>query len=211
MNNKAIYLCGVDGSGKTTFISEIEKYLKKKGIHIQHVWLRSPKILSKPLMAYCRFVGLTRYKVIDEIRYGGHEFYRSKFVSWLFPVLQLIDFKIKWTLLKRKLNTDNVVLFDRFALDTLADLMADTHRFNLHKTWLGKQFIYNIPSNTKIFVLNTKTETIRSRKLDTKHDPLLETKVKVYNILGHDLNLESIDNEQPKEKAIKELIEKINR
>lgn len=69
-----IYITGPDGSGKTTYLEEIQRFFNEKGNRTNYVWLRSPKILSKPLMAYCRLAGLTRYKNIDGIRYGGHEF-----------------------------------------------------------------------------------------------------------------------------------------
>ena len=206
---KSYYITGPDGSGKTTYIKEIENYFSKQNIPTQHIWLRSPKITSKPLMAFCRLIGLTKYHTINGIRYGGHEFYRSRVISWLFPILQLVDFKLKWFFLQKKINSKNILLFDRFALDTLADLMCDTHRFKLHKTWLGKQFIKSIPQNTKTIILKVNTETIRSRKLDTKHDPNLDTKVKVYNILSEDLNIEWIDNEQSKEKVLEQLLNKI--
>ncbi|MCA9750047.1 MAG: hypothetical protein KC414_13140, partial [Romboutsia sp.] len=106
----AYYLLGADGSGKTTFLKEVETALNNKGLRTNHVWIRSPKILSRPLMAYCRLVGLTKYKVINEIKYGKHEFYKSSFVSWLFPILQLFDFKIKYFLERKKWSTTDMLL-----------------------------------------------------------------------------------------------------
>lgn len=207
-----IYLTGPDGSGKTSFLKEIESHLRDKGRITKHIWLRSPKILSKPLMLYCRLVGLTKYETIEGVKYGSHEFYRSRFVSWLFPILQLIDFKIKnYSVLRNlKSNSDITVLFDRYALDTLADLMVDTGRYNLHKKKIGKDFIKLIPDDTKIVVLKVEEDEIRRRKKDTLHDPHLSEKVKVYNILIKDLNLRSIDNndsfEIVKEQIFKELL-----
>ena len=152
------YITGPDGSGKTTYINEIYYYLQNKNVPVQHIWLRSPKILSKPLMVYCRLVGLTKYKTINGFRYGVHEFYKSKFVSWIFPLLQLIDFQIKKWLVFSKINQmkDFVILLDRFALDTLADLMVDTGRYDLHLKRIGKSFRKLMPVNTKIIVLNTR-------------------------------------------------------
>ena len=199
------YLTGPDGSGKTTYLKEIEDLLNKREEQTQHIWIRSPKIFSKPLMAYCRLVSLTKYQYIDGIRYGGHEFYRSKLVSWLFPILQLVDFKIKWFFKKRKINNNQIVLFDRFVLDTLADLMVDTHRFDLHKKWVGKKFLSLLNNNIKIVVLKVTTERIKTRKLDTKYDPHTETKNKVYSILATDLNLQEVNNDR-KIDEVKEII-----
>jgi thymidylate kinase len=192
LNNTTIYIAGPDGIGKTTYLEYVESTLSENPT--RHIWIRSPKILSKPLMAYCRLVGLTKYKTIDGIKYGIHLFYKSSWVSWLFPILQLIDFKIKWKLEKRKVKPSEVVLFDRFNIDTLADLMVDTHKMELHKTWIGKKFIEMLPQNTKVVILHVEEETIRSRKKDTLHDENLALKIKVYDILSKDLNLKVIDN-----------------
>ena len=187
MINKTIYIAGPDGIGKTTYLTCIEKTITDK--KTRHIWIRSPKILSKPLMAFCRLVGLTQYKTIDGIKYGTHNFYKSSFVSWVFPILQLIDFKIKWRLEKMRVNNGDVILFDRFSLDTLADLMVDTHKMSLHKTWLGKQFLNIIPENTNILILNVEENIIRKRKKDTLYDENLALKIKVYDILSKDLKL----------------------
>jgi len=188
------YITGVDGSGKTTILKDVENKLQKQLKKTKHIWIRSPKILSKPLMAYCRLIGLTKYRTIGGIQYGKHEFYKSKFVSWLFPILQLIDFKIKWYFEKKNINSNEILLFDRFSLDTLADLMVDTKRENLHKTWIGKAFIDLIPQNTKILIPIVEEDIIRNRKKDTLHDEHLPYKIEVYNMLSQDLKIKTIDN-----------------
>lgn len=194
MKNQVYYIAGSDGSGKTTFLKDLEKELLVKSNRTIHIWIRSPKILSKPLMVYCRLIGLTKYKTIDGITYGKHEFYRSSFVSWLFPILQLIDFKIKWFFEKRKIKPNDIILFDRFNLDTLSDLMVDTKRMNLHKSWVGRQFIKLSPKNVKSIILKVDAEVIRERKIDTLHDELLEDKIKTFQFLSKELNIKLIEN-----------------
>lgn len=189
-----IYIAGPDGIGKTTYLFDIEKDIINTGRETKHIWIRSPKIFSKPLMAYCRIVGLTKRETIEGVFYSRHDFYKSSFVSWLFPKIQLIDFKIKWYLEQKKIKSGEIVLFDRFSLDTLADLMVDTHKMDLHKTPVGKSFIKLLPKNIKTIILYVEEETIRSRKDDTKHDKNLALKIEVYKILSKDLNLKVIDN-----------------
>ncbi len=194
MKNQVYYLAGSDGSGKTTLLKDLEKKLMVDSNRIIHIWIRSPKIFSKPLMAYCRLVGLTKYKTIDGIKYGKHEFHRSSFVSWLFPILQLLDFKIKWFFEKRKIKPNDIILFDRFNLDTLSDLMVDTKRMNLHKSWVGRQFIKLSPKNCKSIILKVDAEVVRERKLDTLHDEHLEDKIKTFQFLSKELNIKLIEN-----------------
>lgn len=207
--NDSYYLCGPDGSGKTTFITEIEKHLHYKNINTKHIWIRSPKIFSKPLMAYCRLVGLTKYKNIDGVKYGKHEFFKSKFVSYLFPLLQLIDFKIQWRFEKKEIELNEIVLFDRFSLDTLADLMVDTRRMDMHTTWIGKAFIKLIPRHTNTIVMNVNEKVIRTRKKDTLYDEHLGSKIEVYKILSRDLNIKRIDNNRTQDIVNQELLQEL--
>jgi len=192
--NGIFYIAGPDGSGKTSYLTEFEQKLVQKGFSTKHIWIRSPKILSKPLMGYCRLVGLTKYSTINGIKYCRRQHYKSALVSWLFPILQLIDFKIKWFFEKKRLNKGSILLFDRFNLDTMADLMVDTKKYNLHKTWVGKQFLKMTPENIKIIFLKVNENTIRSRKSDTLHDEHLQEKIEVFKILSEDLKIKVIDN-----------------
>ena len=194
MKNTIYYIAGSDGSGKTTLLKELEKELLLNSINCHHIWIRSPKIFSKLLMAYCRLVGLTTYKTVNGVEYGKHEFYRSSFVSWLFPILQLIDFKIKWYFEKSKINKNDLVLFDRFNLDTLSDLMVDTKNMNLHMSWVGKSFLKMTPINCKSIILNVDAKLIRQRKLDTLYDEQLEDKIMIFKFLSKELNIKLIDN-----------------
>jgi len=194
LKNKVYYIAGSDGSGKTTLLKDIEKELLDNSNKTKHIWIRSPKILSKPLMAYCRLVGLTKYKTVNGIQYGKHEFYRSSFVSWLFPILQLIDFKIKWFFEERHIKSNDIVLFDRFNIDTLSDLMVDTKRMDLHRTWVGKEFLKLTPRNSKTIILKVEAEVVRERKLDTLFDEQLDDKIKVFQFLSKELNIKLIEN-----------------
>jgi len=204
-NIKACYITGPDGSGKTSYLKEVERKLIEQNKKYKHIWIRSPKITSKPLMLLCRITGLTKYKVIDGVKYGKHEFYRSKFVSWLYPILQYIDFRIKWYLEKRKLKKSEIALFDRHAIDTLIDIMVDTGKIVLHKKRLGKAFIRLIPKNTSIIVMDTKEAIIRSRKKDTLHDEHLAQKVNAYREVSESLGLKVIDNNRPYEEVKKDV------
>jgi hypothetical protein len=46
------------------------KLLEDKGYHVYAEWLRFNHVLSKPLLGFCRLVGLTRYEKKDGIRIG---------------------------------------------------------------------------------------------------------------------------------------------
>ncbi|RLG16008.1 hypothetical protein DRN63_04720, partial [Nanoarchaeota archaeon] len=45
---KIIAICGIDGSGKTTQIRLLKKYLRRKGFRAKCVWFRWTAFLSYP-------------------------------------------------------------------------------------------------------------------------------------------------------------------
>lgn len=194
MRNSIYYIAGSDGSGKTTILLDLEKYLLEETKNVKRIWIRSPKIFSKPLMAYCRLIGLIKYTTIDNVEYCKRDLFKSRLVSYLFPLLQYVDFKIKWNQQKKQIHIDETLLFDRFCIDTLADLMVDTKRMDLHKKWIGKKFLKLIPKNCKIVVLKVDEEIVRKRKLDTLYDEHLGDKIKVFELLSKDLNIKLIEN-----------------
>lgn len=191
MKNMFFYVCGADGVGKTTHIKRLINYYKIQN----YVWLRSPKIISKPLMLFCRVFGFTEYKTINGLSYGIHHFYKSKLISYIFPIIQLIDFKISWFFKRFTLIKNEKTIFDRFNIDTLADLMVDTHNFKLHNDWVGKEFLKMTPNYTKMVILDADEEKIKLRKKDTLFDENLVLKLKAYRILANELNIKLIRND----------------
>ena len=109
-------------------------------------------------------VKLTKYRYINGIRIGVHEFYRSKMVSTIFPWLQFIDFKI-FNLLKIKnnLKSNKIIIMDRYGLDTLVDLMVDTKRYNLYEEAIGKYFINMLPDGINIIILDVNENVIKNQ------------------------------------------------
>lgn len=207
INNQGYYLLGADGVGKSTFLNIIQNEFRvPSNRKIVNIWIRSPKVLSKPLMLYCRLVGLTKYKYIDGIRYGEHLFYKSTMISFLFPYLQLLDFRIKWFFVKRRISGSDLLLIDRFSIDTLVDLMVDTGNMELYKSWVGKSFLKLIPKNIKMVMIEVSSENIRKRKKDTLFDPTLDRKIESYNVLKEVLKIETIDNNQEFNNVKKKII-----
>lgn len=195
---RIIYCCGPDGSGKSTYLRDIDAYLKNQGYITTNVWIRSPKILCKPLMVYCHLTGLTKYQEINGCRYGTHSFEKSPLVKKLYPILQLIDFKIKWHYISTfKIKKADFVLLDRFVLDTLVDIMVSTKRLNLHETRIGSLFLNMLPKTAVTMLFIASPQIIRKRKLDTVYDGNLELKVRLFNDLGRILGIHIIDNDRP--------------
>ena len=82
-----IYVMGIDGSGKSTVSEYLADELREKGYDVDVVWLRFNHVITKPLLGFCRLIGLTRYETCDGIRVGYHDFYKSSVISFFFILL----------------------------------------------------------------------------------------------------------------------------
>lgn len=174
---------------------------------MRHVWLRYPKILSKPLMAYCRWVGLTKYWYVDGVRVGVHEFYHSWFVSHLYPWLQLIDLRIM-AFIKLRLPcflNHNVIVMDRFAIDTLVDVMTDTRRYDLLSKAVGRGYVNTIPHGTQLVVLNVSPLLLKKRRKDVEHDVTTEERRRLFVSVAKHLHIPIINADQPLQETYNEI------
>ncbi len=206
------YICGADGSGKTTQCERLIVDLKAKQMKVKHVWLRYPKLLSKPLMVYCRLAGLTRYWYVDGIRVGKHEFYRSWLVSRLYPWLQLIDLAIVAFFsvrLAQLFDPSRVIVMDRFAIDTLVDVMTDTRRPDLLSTSVGRGYVKVLPPTTRVAVLYVPPGILRHRRKDVEHDATLEERQELFMQVARQLNLPVVDAGQTLDETYRQVSEKL--
>ncbi|MEM4166730.1 MAG: hypothetical protein QW255_05235 [Candidatus Bilamarchaeaceae archaeon] len=128
LNYRVIVFSGIDGCGKTTIIEQLRSILEHRGIKTQYVWLRYNHFFVKPILFFCKLIGLTTYEVIGDIRIGYHNFYKSRLISGIFICLTFWDtflatlFKICIPLI----FTRNLIICDRWVVDILVDLEIDT-------------------------------------------------------------------------------------
>ena len=189
-----IYLAGADGTGKTTHARAIADELARRGAHVRYLWFRWPHVLSLPLLAYCRLRGLTRYHVVDGVRYGGWQFYRSRMVSGLFPWLWLVDTalaSLATVYFPRWLG--RIVVCDRFAYDALVDLMLAVNNERLLDSVVGRAFLRLVPKDGVTVLLDAPDGTLRQRKADLKHDNRVARRREMYLALASHLGLPVVD------------------
>lgn len=204
---KVIYLMGIDGSGKTTVVEWLERTLKEEGYEVCTYWLRFNHSLSKPLLAFCRLVGLTRYEHIEEIRVGYHEFYRSRSISWLYVFFQYLDalrvmqFKVKPSLRKR--NT--VVILDRYVYDIIVDLEIDTGIKNLDCSFWGRALIRLLPKNTFVLPISRCRDALLMARPESQVDKNFENRLKLYSEVVIRQNLICVKNDSTLDELLCEI------
>ena len=191
-----ISIIGMDGVGKTTHARKIVKKLRNDGVRCRYTWFRFFHFSSLLLLAYCRLAGLTIYEIKNGVKIGRHEFYRSKFISFLYPWLLLIDmlpmYFIKIFLPKLLGYT---VVCDRFIYDAFVDLRIDIGEFEIGRKNVGEFFIQLIPKDTRTILLDLDESIIRERRKDLVEDQSLERRRKEYYRIAHDFNIPIINNE----------------
>lgn len=190
------YITGIDGIGKTTQVDLLQQQLVGQRTH--RVWLRFPMICSLPLLIYARLTGLTRYETFDGVRVGAWEFYRSPILRTLFPFTQYLDtFIISVAKVWIPLLLGKTLLFERFALDVLVDVMVATRRDTLHTSLLGRLYIRLIPQRTLVVIMKAPVETVRQRRADLHSDPLIEQRAATFEDITHHFGYAAVQADQP--------------
>ena len=181
MGNSIISLSGIDGSGKTTVIDGVRAELDKNNIENSYVWLRYNHYITKVLLVFCKLIGMTKYETHDGIRVGYHNFYKSKFISWLFICLTYIDtFIISWLLVRLPaIFTNKVIICDRWIIDILIDLEIDTH-INLRGGIVKKLFMSLVPDSAVYIVISRDYESVLKARDEHAYDRNFKTRYSLY-------------------------------
>ena len=197
----AIYLTGADGVGKTTQADRLQARLHTVDSRaVRRVWLRFPVLLSAPLLAYARLAGMTRYERVAGQRVGEWRFAGSKVMTTLFPWAQWLDTmalslpRVWWPLVR-----GNRLLIERHAIDVLVDLMTALDDPTLPERPVGRRLLALVPRNTRVMILDAPYETLRTRRVELRADPMLEARALAFRALAAQRGHAVINADQPPE------------
>ncbi len=179
---KIVAVSGVDGSGKTSLILEVERLLQSKGNATRTVWLRYNHYATKALLVICRLLGLTKYEYIESGRVGYHEFHKSKVVSYLFIWLTFIDTLIVSFVLVRipSIVSSSVIICDRWILDILVDLETDTGISLDEDSFIHKAFVSIMPSETTCVLIERNREAVIDSRKENARDKNFPLRWRLY-------------------------------
>jgi thymidylate kinase len=195
---KVIAICGIDGSGKSTQIKLLKKYLRQRGFSVKHVWFRWTAFLSYPFLALCRLLGYTKWKTTrrSNARYAERRFYMNKVSVRLWPWLFTLDaFIYSIFKIKARIILGYTVLCDRFIPDILVDLMCETKDYRLPKCMVGRMLLSLIPKDSRLIIIDVTEDTAYNRKHDTPSINYLKERRKIYLALAKALNIPVVDGE----------------
>jgi len=195
MKTKLICIIGPDGTGKTTQAELLTKKFQQDGVKCKYQWLRFYHFFSLPLLLVAKMMKLSEVVTLPSgKKVGYHYFWKSRFISTIYPILLLVDtfiiinikvyFPLKF--LKKR------IICDRFIYDTIVDLMISTNNPNLLNTKIVGYFSRLIPKKSITFLLLSNEEILRERREDIKYDKLLKLKIDYYKILARFYNIITI-------------------
>ncbi|MDY6965775.1 MAG: hypothetical protein SVM80_07385 [Halobacteriota archaeon] len=211
---KPLLICivGIDGSGKTTQANMLLESLREEGVSCRYTWLRFHHLLSLPILAYARAMGLSEMKTLDGGgRIGYHYFYRSSFVSNLYPFFLFADTLIFTTL---KIHMP-MILFgktiacDRFIHDTIVDLMISTGDIEIYKSSIGKLFLKLIPKDARVVMLKVDENILIERRREIGQDKTLDKRIELYDRISDEFGLPVVDTKSSIGEVHEELIKKV--
>jgi len=211
---RLIGICGIDGSGKTTQVELLEKYLEKKGFRVKRVWFRWNAFLSYPFLALCRLLGYTKWKTVSrsKLKYAERRFYMNKALAILWPWLSVTDALIN-SILKVKLweRCGYTILCDRYILDILVDLICETKDYELPKRLVSKLFLSLVPKNSKLIIIDVDERTAYARKNDIPHISYLRERRKLYLNLAEMFGIPVINGERERKEVYQDILEILKR
>lgn len=193
-----IVISGIDGSGKTTIIAEIQKYFLKRGVPTFYVWMRFNHYLCKAMHALARILRLSIRKPSYRGTAWFHEFYRSELFCSIYIIMTYLDtligcFKLRLILIGNK-NPVKYVICDRWIPDVLVDLGVKTHdAFFLETAWY-KRFMRLIPSNSKLFLISRNIGEVLNCRQENREDPDFSFRTHLYERLQQKKEMSLIVN-----------------
>jgi thymidylate kinase len=214
--NKPIYIIisGIDGSGKTAIIKDLQKRLESKGLSVLSIWMRYNHIIIKPIHILCRLVGLSRKRPTSQGNVWRHEFYRCQPFCSFYIFLIWLDTWLAKIKLERQLKNDcvEVVICDRWVCDILIDLAVDSQRENLLEGKWYHRFMRLLPKNAKQYIIMRNKDKILACRPESREDPAFLFRLDMYNWLAdkkHEIGI--IDNNGSICDTVEHIMEGLNK
>lgn len=206
-----IVISGMDGCGKTTVIGELRRKLEEAGLATRYQWFRHSHFLVRPLHAICRLIGLSRrYKVGDEYVWR-HEFFRWRPFCFLYLIVTLVDtwlgaLRLRWGL---RNNDIDVVVCDRWILDTIVDLAVKFRWPNLIDSTWHDLFSKMQPAGTMQFLLDRDVQYLLQSRIENQTDPEFPFRYRAYQRSLENRDVIKVDNNGSVESTVQQLISHI--
>jgi hypothetical protein len=207
-----VVISGIDGSGKSSVIAELEKALCDLGRPTRTAWLRYNHFLTRGVFAIAKLLGLYSYDTIEGRRVAAyHEFHRSRLVSLLFIVASFVD-TLFASLVKVYVPVfvfRQTVICDRWIPDILVDMAIDTGKTELARDTIWLLFWKLVPKAARTFVIVRDTQDLLGCREENRLNRHFQTRLDMYEDLCRLGAGEAVDNSGPLDHAVRQILDAV--
>jgi hypothetical protein len=184
----------------------LQQELAARGIKTRIVWLRMNYMLARPVLLYCRLVGLTHRPIVNGNRISIHEFHKAPFVATLVQYLHWLDTALAYfwkAYLPMRLRGETIIC-DRFVYDVLIDLLIESGNVSLYGAPIARLLLALIPRESRTFLIQVDRDKILQRRPDVPlMDPYFDLRFEQYASLGQRYGLVAVPNGEEPEDALR--------
>lgn len=212
-----IYLLGIDGSGKTTLVQRLTSHYRSEGIKATYFYARHFPLLLKPLKFLGRKTALKKtdeFKNYDEYKNRKNIFFtRHRIVGFVYGFIWAVDYLIvTWLRYFPKLVFSNMIIIDRFYLDTTINLSETLDLSSKRMVKLANIFGMFFPKTKLNIFIEVSPEIAFSRKTDIQSIRYLNERNERFKALSSSFNFAIINGEETPDDVFvntKKLIDRI--
>lgn len=209
MNNiKYIVISGIDGSGKTSVINELQKTLENQGYSVSYIWMRYNHYTVKCMNGIARLLGLS-VKVHNAMgKVWEHRLYKMPWFCKIYLRCSLFD---NWIARRKvlRLKTDFVIC-DRWVNDIIIDLGAEGRIMNILDSKWYERFHAILPTNTKQFVINRNINDVLDCRVENNTNPDFQSRFLLYQQLMKKSDVYVVDNTGSIENSVSQILNVIS-
>lgn len=207
---KYIVISGIDGSGKTTIIKELQAALHQRGAKTQYVWMRYNHYLVKVLNAAARVFGWSEKTNYGEKLVWEHHYFKTPRLYHFYMFSSYLDNFISASKVK-KINRRHYdyVICDRWINDIIADIGSEFRREDIVRSNWYSRFQNILPKNTVQFIITRPDECLLDAREANKYDVNFNVRLELYKRLVREGKAIEVDNSGSVSQSVNYILNKI--
>jgi len=189
-----IIISGADGTGKSTIVDGLSKHLSEEG-DTRTFWLRFINFSSKIINMFGRLIGKSYVERHSWGKVGYHDY--DGLIGYLYIYCCYVDHLIFYPIFlfrnRRSIGSTNIHhIYDRYLLDTMADLIVDTKKDQLVLD-LFFNLVKRLQSRANLIIITCNEQTIVSRRPDIKDDKKFTLRLDAFSKISATFKIRILD------------------